>query len=744
MPKLPRLSSTSEGQSPNKVQQRILKAVDCEVEPIQVPGTYTFGLLLVALAMLLVPLLYIGVLVVIGHALYWHAIYNQRLFVMMSPVLAAPLYVIPLIVGGMVLIFLIKPIFGGLQRQSKPQQLRREDEPFLYDYVDAICEAVQARRPKSIRVDLNANASAGFRGGIFSVLTGNLVLVIGLPLVAGMSVRQISGILAHEFGHFTQSTGMRLNYFVRVSNMWLERVILGRGRLDDWLDDRCDGWDIGAILFRIVRANIWLAKFLLLEILFFAHAISCFLTREMEYDADQYEARLVGVETFMKNTRQLPVLGVATSMAHSDLGQFYDEGRLADNFPALILSNVKRVPTKILDEIRKRMREHETGMFDTHPSDRDRVANVWELDRKGAMQIAGPRSDYPARVLFNDFEKLCRDSSIEYFQEVLGERFKKSEIHPIGDLLERREKEDLAQKALDRYFQTRVPIMQPLQVPEAADEAPANPKECLQRVRDCREEMLKHVENYKVLAKRFLKAEQTIVQTNEALALMDVGIRVKRGTFGLRLGTQKEAKEKFKRGRPAMQNLATSMMTFETAASDRLTAALQLLHLPQIQQRIENGDGLCFETRQVVPDLRFISDLMPEMPTMFIMYRRIMVLLIHSKGQQNNRSFIETAIKQMERLHDRLQSVQSRLHGKYYPLDHHQADLTLEQYALPHLPDKHAPGHLTFVAGELFERLAGLQVRLFARLAYAAEQVEQAVGLDPLPEPNLDEEGEGT
>jgi Zn-dependent protease with chaperone function len=38
-----------------------------------------------------------------------------------------------------------------------------------------------------------------------------LVLVIGLPLAAGMSMRQVAGVLAHEFGHFAQGAGMRFN-----------------------------------------------------------------------------------------------------------------------------------------------------------------------------------------------------------------------------------------------------------------------------------------------------------------------------------------------------------------------------------------------------------------------------------------------------------------------------------------------------------------------------------------------------
>ena len=39
---------------------------------------------------------------------------------------------------------------------------------------------------------------------------------------------------------------------------------------------------------------------------------------------------------------------------------------------------------------------------------------------------------------------------------------------------------------------------------------------------------------------------------------------------------------------------------------------------------------------------------------------------------------------------------------------------------------------------DLYIKLAGLQVRLFARLGQAAEQVETALGLPVLPEPDFD------
>jgi hypothetical protein len=61
--------------------------------------------------------------------------------------------------------------------------------------------------------------------GIAQVYLGNdLVLTIGLPLVAGFNLREFAGVLAHEFGHFSQGVGMRISYVIRSISFWFTRV----------------------------------------------------------------------------------------------------------------------------------------------------------------------------------------------------------------------------------------------------------------------------------------------------------------------------------------------------------------------------------------------------------------------------------------------------------------------------------------------------------------------------------------
>lgn len=69
-----------------------------------------------------------------------------------------------------------------------------------------------------------------------------------------------------------------------------------------------------------------------------------------------------------------------------------------------------------------------------------------------------------------------------------------------------------------------------------------------------------------------------------------------------------------------------------------------------------------------------------------------------------------------------------------YPFDQADAVTTLQQYVIPVLPEEQNVMGLVYVTQDSCERLTGIQSRLFAKLAHAAEKVEAAVGLPPLKE----------
>ena len=115
--------------------------------------------------------------------------------------------------------------------------------------------------PARVQVDCQVNASAGF--ATVPVMPGapRLVLTIGLPLAAGLTVRQFGGVLAHEFGHFAQGGGMRLTYIVRSINRWFSRVAYERDAWDEKLDEWSNrgNWMLSLTL-HLAKASVWCSR----------------------------------------------------------------------------------------------------------------------------------------------------------------------------------------------------------------------------------------------------------------------------------------------------------------------------------------------------------------------------------------------------------------------------------------------------------------------------------------------------
>ena len=269
-------------------------------------------------------------------------------------------YLGPLVSGLAVVIFMIKPLFARSPQTPALYSLDPEQEPLLFSYIERLSQLVGAPLPRRIDLDCEVNASASFRRGFLSMLGNDLVLTLGLPLVSGLNLRKLSGILAHELGHFAQGGGMRLTYVIRGINQWLARVVFER---DEWdvslkkFSDASHHWMLQVVAY-LSRGCVWLTRRLLWILMTLGNAISCLRRRQMEFDADRYEARVAGSEAFESTALELQGLGLAAQRAQQDLENFWIEACLPDDFPELVQENYISFSKDALNRIRTVVLEH--------------------------------------------------------------------------------------------------------------------------------------------------------------------------------------------------------------------------------------------------------------------------------------------------------------------------------------------------------------------------------------------------
>ncbi|MBI3270106.1 MAG: M48 family metallopeptidase [Planctomycetes bacterium] len=110
-----------------------------------------------------------------------------------------PKLAIACLVGAGVVLWAILPRFDHFEPPG-PRLLAR-DHPRLFEELVRTARQVAQEMPAEVYLLPAVNAFVTERGGVMG-LGSRRVMGIGLPLLQTLSVRELRGVLAHEFGHF--------------------------------------------------------------------------------------------------------------------------------------------------------------------------------------------------------------------------------------------------------------------------------------------------------------------------------------------------------------------------------------------------------------------------------------------------------------------------------------------------------------------------------------------------------------
>lgn len=725
-------------------EQQILGTTWGHIEPRPVTWSYRTSLFVVAVAMVVLPLLYIALFAVAAYGILWHATHYQTVAALAGR-WATLAYVGPLAAGLMFIICLIKPIFARRIGHEAPWRVNRDAEPLLYAYVERVCEALGAPVPRTIRVDSDCNAAAGFRLGLQSFVQSDLVLIIGLPFAAGLSLREFTGVLAHEFGHFSQRTGMRLGYLIKHINLWFARIVYQRDPWDERLQFGAENWHAPFSWFcRLVLAFNWLARRPIWLLMTLGHMLSCIVSREMEYDADRCQSRLVGWRTAAQSHKRIGQLSIAREMSLSDIEQFWEEERLVDDLMAMIAANSTRITPEMMKALVKQDAAAETGLWDTHPSLRDRIGRLKAANDAGSFDPEQKLSKLPATVLFENFERLSKSVTLRLYREVLGPGINSRLLRPAAELLEEQRIEREAFEALHRYFQVRIPAFYPLPLGNLPAAAPEHVREAVAAVKTHRRQMLEGLAEYKKCSKRYEAAETELLKLTRAIACLHAGVAVDEDEFHFEEPTVAAAAARMRQVRKHMQKLSQGLFAFESDAGVRLSSALQLLFVKEVTDRIAGGVELRDEVELLIPEARFVSELMADLVPFREVYTSLLAVCEHLGKGRISRRLAAAFLFRLHNVYGRLARMGVTLGDRYYPFEHGRAEMTLHEFAIPAMPAYTNLAGVIGITQLMFTRLIFVQARLFARLAAAAEQVESALGLPTLATPVEKEDAEST
>ncbi|MGW1462885.1 M48 family metalloprotease [Streptomyces sp. NPDC002308] len=275
------------------------------------------------------------------------------------------------------------------------------DEPALWRTVRELADAVGTRAPDRIVLTGDVGAAVSERSRFLGMLPGPRALLLGVPLVQGLSEAQLRSVLAHELGHYSHADTRLAGITVRGRTQVLRTVARFEERADRTADrerarlrgksDRAvargkepEETDPGraGISFRTMAKVYGLyARFY-----FWATLAGA---RRQEFAADAAAARITGRDATASALREIPGLSAAHDFY---LDRYATLGLPADLLPPRgeVFGGFDRMLAARELELASMRAELPAGLpagaasrYDSHPPVRERVRRVEALAPDG-------------------------------------------------------------------------------------------------------------------------------------------------------------------------------------------------------------------------------------------------------------------------------------------------------------------------------------------------------------------------
>jgi len=248
-------------------------------------------------------------------------------------------------------------------------------QPALFAELSRIAQSVQQELPHEVYFVPEVNAWVAQRGGVMA-FGSRRVMVLGVPLMALLTVSQFRAVLAHEFGHY-YGGDTKLGPWIYKTRAAIGRTLRQLARSNSWL----------VFLFK------WYGNMFL--------EITLGISRAQEYAADRIAAQVAGKTALVEGLKQQHRGAVAW--------EAYLRGEvlpvLARGYsPPLAggLAQFLQAPTinaQVQQSLDKELAGGEADSMDSHPALRERIAALPNL-------IGGISDDpRPATALLADFGK---------------------------------------------------------------------------------------------------------------------------------------------------------------------------------------------------------------------------------------------------------------------------------------------------------------------------------------------------
>ncbi|KZS40969.1 hypothetical protein AWE51_24530 [Aquimarina aggregata] len=318
--------------------------------------------------------------------------------------------------SAMFVLFMVKFLFKKQRLDDNPLniEIKEDEHPKLFQFIRKLSSETNAPFPKKIYVNHEINAAVFYNSTILSLFVPTKKnLLIGLGLVNGLNLTEFKAVLAHEFGHFSQSS-MRLGSYVYMTNRIIYDMVNERDSWDHTLESMKNS-DIRIAIFAwLLMPAVWTTRQLMILIYKGINILQSSLSRQMEYHADLVAVSVTGSDAIVNGLYKLDATSQAFNFASEHIYSAIQDKKYTTDllyhhtrayeylketqqeFKEKLLENCNHQRVFLEDDD-----ANIPNMYASHPSGYKREDNAKKKYIKGVEDARSPW------ILFGDKDALC-------------------------------------------------------------------------------------------------------------------------------------------------------------------------------------------------------------------------------------------------------------------------------------------------------------------------------------------------
>ncbi len=303
----------------------------------------------------------------------------------------ATLWLSPAVLAFGLLYILIRPLFGGF-KSFHGRVLQEHEAPALKSLTTELSRHLKVKPPRRIEINNETALRVDACSGVNSIYRDEYKIVIGAPLLMGMSVNQLAAMLSHELSHFRNKKKKLAFYLMHHVSEWLYFRASGQDKFHQKLLGRMQKEELSKLEY----AELWIWQRIHIvqqstfSCMFIIHRqLTAWKSRQIELETDAAAISVVGSDDFSSMLHQLRLIQKSQAAVSRQNDWAWKEGYLLDDYALAVALEAKKSPAYI-ERVFDEHADKEVTRF--CPSDSVRLNHASELNHKGVLTAKVPAS----------------------------------------------------------------------------------------------------------------------------------------------------------------------------------------------------------------------------------------------------------------------------------------------------------------------------------------------------------------